>query len=156
MTHSPERPLRIAVVEASSHGGLLHYAVKIADALAARGHDTELIVPAANELAGVARQARVRAVLPTTVRGTIEPSSRLAYQARCVGIAWRLTRSWRRIIAAARRRDYDAMIINCDLHIWLAAGAALLLRLRPRRPLLADVLHNSQARTTGGTGTACS
>lgn len=144
MTHSPERPLRIAVVETSSHGGLLHYAVKMADALAARGHDTELIVPAANELAGAARQARVRAVLPTTVRGTIEPSARLAYQARRVGIAWRLTRSWGRIIAAARRRDYDAMIINCDLHIWLAAGAALLLTLRPRRPLLADVCHNSR------------
>ena len=31
--------MRIAVVESAAHGGLLHYAAQLANALADRGHD---------------------------------------------------------------------------------------------------------------------
>ena len=51
--------MRIAVVEPTSQGGLLHYAFQLADALAERGHAVDLLVPAGNELAqhpGAARR----------------------------------------------------------------------------------------------------
>jgi len=44
--------MRIAVVESAAHGGLLHYAAQLANALADRGHDVELITARGNELLG--------------------------------------------------------------------------------------------------------
>lgn len=140
----PSAQMRIAVVETSAYGGLLHYAAQMADALADRGHPTDLIVPAGNELAATTRRARMRERLPTTATDAVQPRERWRHEARRVRTALRLSRSWSRIIAASRRRDYDAVIVTCDLHIWLTAGFALLLTARPGRPLVANVCHNSR------------
>ena len=46
--------MKIAVVETDPFGGLLHYAFQLADALARRGNEVDLIAARGNELARVA------------------------------------------------------------------------------------------------------
>jgi glycosyltransferase involved in cell wall biosynthesis len=134
--------MRIAVVETSPHGGLLHYAVQLADALAERGHEVDILAPEDNELADHSGPARMRACLTPPVRSSDEPRAGLAGFVRRLGIALRLSRAWGRIIWEARRRRYDALILAEDLGLSLAAGAALVLTARPGRPALVDVCHN--------------
>src|SRR5919109_4724248 len=45
-----QRGMRIAVVENARRGGLLHYAVQFGDALAARGHEVDLLTAKDHEL----------------------------------------------------------------------------------------------------------
>jgi hypothetical protein len=95
----PSRPTRIAVIETSPYGGLLHYAVQLGDALADRGHEVDLIVPRANELIGHRGAAQMRAVLTPSVRWTEQAKrGRLRILVRRAGVAVRLARSWARIL----------------------------------------------------------
>jgi hypothetical protein len=54
--------MRLAVLETAVHGGLLHYAAKLADALADRGHEV-LLTARDNALLERRRSARTRAIL---------------------------------------------------------------------------------------------
>lgn len=56
--------MRIAIIEPLPFGGLLHYAVQLADALAERGNAVDLLVARDHELAALTGPARRLAVLP--------------------------------------------------------------------------------------------
>jgi glycosyltransferase involved in cell wall biosynthesis len=133
--------MRIAVFETAGHGGLLHYSVQLADALAARGHGVDVIAPRENELIGRVRHARMRAILPVPVRPS-SPRSRAAYIGRRAGVAVRLLRSWARILWETRPGRYDAVLHGADIGLSLTAFATLLMTALPKRPLLVRVAHN--------------
>jgi glycosyltransferase involved in cell wall biosynthesis len=133
--------VRIVVVEHNVQGGLLHYAVQLADGLAARGHDVELLVPRGNELAQHVGAARMRAILPPPIHSVEQPRSRVAYAIRRAGIAGRLARGWLRALVLTRR-GVDAVVLTGDTHLTLSTIGAGLLTLGPGRPRVAAVCHN--------------
>jgi glycosyltransferase involved in cell wall biosynthesis len=139
--------MRLAVVETASHGGLLHYAAQLADALATRGHDVELITARNNELVGRTGPARMRAILAAPTPYPSEPPSGIRYLARRSAIAARVVRASVRMIWTLRRGRYDAGLLVDDLNLSLAAGAALLLALVPGRPALAAICHEPRPRS---------
>ena len=134
--------MRVAVIETAARGGLLHYAVQLADALAARGNAVDLVAPAGNELAGRDGEARMLPVLSAGRHDEPEPRSRLEYLRRRAGIAAGLARSWWRILRLSSKRHYDAVVLNCEVSLTPVAIAVLVLTLRPRRPRLTLVCHN--------------
>jgi glycosyltransferase involved in cell wall biosynthesis len=139
----PSRPTRIAVIETTPYGGLLHYAVQLGDALAERGHEVDLIVPRGNELVGHRGAARMRAVLTPTVRWTEETTpNRLGIFVRRAGVAIRLARSWTRILFEARRGRYDFALVNSDIGLTLTASGALALTALPGGPRVVRIHHN--------------
>lgn len=69
--------MRLAVLETAAHGGLLHYAA-LADALADRGHDVDLVAARDNELLERRGSARMRAVLIPPTRQAVETTPYLA------------------------------------------------------------------------------
>src|SRR3954468_328291 len=142
--------MRLAVVETARLGGLLHYAVQLADALARRGHDVDLIAPRGNELAGRAGEARMRDVLTPTIKSVEQPHGRLAYLARRAGVATRLMRAWMRIVREARTGGYDAVIVNSDITHAPATIGATLLTFGRNRPAVGDVCHNVRPFNTMG------
>jgi D-inositol-3-phosphate glycosyltransferase len=133
--------MRLAVAVISSHGGLLHYAVQLADALAERGHAVDVLAPEHNELSSHPGPARMRALLAPPVRSTDEPRAGLAGVLRRAGIAVRLARAWGRLIVESRR-GYDALVLAEDLGLSLSAAACLAMTAAPGRPALVDVCHN--------------
>jgi glycosyltransferase involved in cell wall biosynthesis len=139
--------MRIAVVETSSWGGLLHYAAQLADGLAGRGHEVDLLVPHHNELHAHGGPARMRAVLPRPVPQTPPPSGAVRYFARRAGIAARLSAAWLRVLAEVWRGHYDAVLVGSDIAQPPATCGLLALAampLRPPRPLLVNVCHNAR------------
>jgi glycosyltransferase involved in cell wall biosynthesis len=138
--------MRLAVVESAPLGGLLHYAAQLADALADRGHDVELITARGNELLGRTGCARMRAVLVAAMPRPSEPPTGLRYLARRSAISVRLVRASARTIWEVRRGRYDAALLVDDLNVPLAAGAALLLALVPGRPALVGICHEPRPR----------
>jgi glycosyltransferase involved in cell wall biosynthesis len=130
--------MRIAVVETSAQGGLLHYATQLADALA-EGEAVDLIVPRANELADRAGGARRRAILPapTPTREDGLFGVRLLRRAQ---IAARLMVAWGRINWETRKRRYDVVLLTCDVDLWPMAAAALALTVWAGR--IACVCHS--------------
>lgn len=133
--------VRLAIVETSPHGGLLHYAVQLADALARRGHAVDLVAARGNELQHHDGPARMRAVLAASAPSAGEPRPGVAYVVRRAGIALRLGRAWLRVLRELRRGRYDAALVG-DFALSLPALFALALTALPGRPLLADVCHN--------------
>jgi len=137
--------MKIAVIETQPHGGLLHYAVQLGDALAARGHDVELITPRRNELVGRARHARMRPVLAAT-RPHPEWHAPAAGAGRVVaraGVGMRLARAWARVNWEVLRGDYDVVLLTSDVLTPLGAAGAWMLTRQPRRRPLAHVCHNA-------------
>src|ERR1044071_8006488 len=102
--------MRIAVLQPAGHGGLLHYSVQLADALAARGHSVDMIAARGNELNGRVTHARMRAVLPMLVRSTGPTPTGSAYVRRRAGIAVRLVHAWSRMLWETRPGRYDAVL----------------------------------------------
>jgi glycosyltransferase involved in cell wall biosynthesis len=133
--------VRIAIVELAPVGGLLHYAVQLADALAERGHDVELVVPRGNELVGRQGRARVRAVLPPPVRQMEQPPGAAAYVRRQAEVAVRLSAAWLRAVRTLRRGRYDAIVLTADLSLVPATLGALLVTTVPG-VTVAAVCHN--------------
>ena len=135
--------MRIAVVETATHGGLLHYGVQLADGLAERGHDVEIIASRGNELERRSGSARMRAVLAPPTLDSDKPASRAGYLLRRAGIAGRLTRSWLRALATTRTGRFDAVVFTGD-HTQLAlnAAGALVMTTGSGRARVAAVCHN--------------
>ncbi len=143
--------MRVAIVEPQPRGGLLHYAVQLGDALAARGHAVDLITPRGNELIGKTRHARMRAVLTPTVPSSAAPAvrGRVHRVVRRGGVALRQTRAWIRAVAEVRRGHYDAVIIDADVSLPPAAFGAWALTRFARAAAVTDICHNAQAFTRG-------
>ncbi len=135
-------PLRIAVVEAAPFGGLLHYAVQLADALAVEGHEVDLVLPAGHELAGRPGAARRLEVLPEGLGHPSAAPGRLGVLARRVRTAGYLLGSWRRIIATVRSGSYDAVLLNGSFDLTLSVRAARLLMRVCGDTAVAHVCHN--------------
>jgi len=108
--------LKLAVVEPTAQGGLLHYAVQLADALAQRGNAVDLIVPSGNELASRDGPARRREVLvdPVPSEGERLADVRMIRRAR---VAIRMLRSWTRVNWQLRRGRYDAVVLTSDVDL---------------------------------------
>ena len=143
MSHPYHPTVRLALAETSSHGGLLHYTVQLADGLAGRGHEVDLLVPRGNELQGRSGPARRQDVLTPHVRSQgAPPRNPVAYQARRVAIAVRLTRSWVRIILAGLRGRHDVLITGADIANPVGGLAMLALLALPRRAAVVYICHN--------------
>jgi glycosyltransferase involved in cell wall biosynthesis len=142
--------MRLAVVESAPRGGLLQYAAQLAEALAARGHETSLVTAREGELDAAPEGVRLRAVLPAAVRTPTEPPSGAAYLARRAGIAARVVAASLRTLVEAARGRYDALLLVDDLSVAPAAAGALALTLLPRGPAIAAICHEPRPRSRRG------
>ncbi|MCW2968982.1 MAG: hypothetical protein JWO23_109 [Solirubrobacterales bacterium] len=134
--------MRLAIVEPTSQGGLLHYAVQLADALAARGNAVDLIVPRENELSAREGPARRRAILPDPAPPD-DALSRVKIIRRA-RVASRLLRSWARINWELARRRHDAVILTSDVDLSPVALAVIAITLQPRGMLVAGIGHSAR------------
>lgn len=133
--------MRIAVVETAPFGGLLHYAVQLADALAAAGDEVDLIVPVHNELEARDGPARRLALLPAGP-SQAEATTRLGILTRRARTAtWRVT-VWVRMLRAVRAGGYDAVVLNGSIDLWLTAVGAMALVWLSGRTEITHVCHN--------------
>jgi glycosyltransferase involved in cell wall biosynthesis len=135
--------MRLAIVEPTSQGGLLHYAYQLADALAERGNAVDLLVPAHNELAHHQGPARRRAILtpPTPAPDSLLARNKLVRRARVAG---GLLSAWGRINLEVRRSRYDAVILTSDVDLWPVAIAALALNARRGATRVAGIGHSAR------------
>jgi glycosyltransferase involved in cell wall biosynthesis len=130
--------MRIAVIEPTPFGGLLHYATQLADALAERGNDVDLIVTADQELASRTGAARRRPVLAPGAAPTHQGSPTI----RRARTAARLATTWSRIVRETRRGRYDAVLLNGSLDLALTATGALAVNAMKGSTPVAHVCHN--------------
>jgi len=134
--------MRIAVIEPFPYGGLLHYSTQLADALAERGNEVDLIVPRGHELAGHTGPAARRAVLPPDAKAAPPNPSRAQLKLRRARTAARLLATWTRIAREVRNSDHDAILMGGSFDMApLALAGLLATRLRGRTPI-AHVCHN--------------
>ena len=133
--------MRLALVEPSMYGGLLQYAVQMADGLAARGHDVDLLAPKGNELSGRPSRANMRAILTPPIRSVEQPESMPGLVARQVEVGTRVTLEWARVVWEVRRGRYDAVILTGDMSLLPATLAGLALA-ADGGPAVASIAHN--------------
>jgi len=142
LTRQSGRALRIAVIEPLPVGGLLHYATQLADALAERGNEVELIVARENELAGHSGAARRRAILPAETAPLPADPTRLQGKLRRARNAVRLVATWARIAREVHSDGHDVVLINANFDMALTAGAGLLVTGLKGSTPVAHVCHN--------------
>lgn len=130
--------MRIAVIEPTPFGGLLHYATQLADALAERGNDVDLIVTRDQELADRTGPARRRPILAAGAG----PASNVPAVVRRARTAARLASTWARIVAQTRRGGYDAVVLNGSFDLSLTALGALAVTATKGATPVAHVCHN--------------
>jgi glycosyltransferase involved in cell wall biosynthesis len=137
-----ERSMRVAIIEPVPFGGLLHYAIQLADALAERGHDVDLICARGNELADRSGAARRRFVLPPGAAAHSGNPGRVRSTLRRARTAWRLVRTWGRIVREVRFGKYDAVLLNGSLDMPLTALGALAMTRLSGDTVTSHVCHN--------------
>lgn len=138
--------MKLAIVETTPYGGLLHYAFQLADALARRGNEVDLIVARNNELSQHSSAARIVDVLTPPVRSQpVRPPGRVRYVLKRAGVAARLIRAWLRIVVVSRRGHYDAVVINCAIQMTVIAAIVVLLNRLPGGPRIVHICHDSRA-----------
>jgi glycosyltransferase involved in cell wall biosynthesis len=129
-------------VEMSSQGGLLHYAVQQANALAERGVAVDLITVRGNELSSHDGAARMRAILtPPTSSRMPAPGGRLYFLRRAL-TGLRLLRAYARLLVELQKGRYDAAVLHLDVSLLPGAVIVFGMTTLPRRPKLAFVAHN--------------
>jgi glycosyltransferase involved in cell wall biosynthesis len=134
--------MRILIIEPFPYGGLLHYSTQLADALAQRGHDVDLIVPKRNELIDRTGPANRRAILPPDATPAPAHATPTQLKIRRARTAIRLLRTWARIARAARSCECDAIVLGGSFDMALGALAGLLvIRLGKPAPIV-HVCHN--------------
>jgi glycosyltransferase involved in cell wall biosynthesis len=130
--------MRLAVIEPTPFGGLLHYATQMADALADRGNEVDLIVTRDQELADRTGPARRRPILASGA-GPASSAPALLRRARTAG---RLTATWSRIIHETRGGGYDAVLLNGSFDLALTAAGARAVTATRGSTRVAHVCHN--------------
>src|SRR6185503_187385 len=116
-SRSPPRPvvsMRLAVIESAPRGGLLHYAAQLAEGLAERGHEVDLITARTHELAVRPPGVRIRAVLPVATRAPDESAGAVGTLLRRAGIAARVVAASARTLWEVARGRYDGVILTDD------------------------------------------
>jgi len=141
--------MRLAILETQERGGLLHYAVQLGDALAARGNEVDLITPRGNELAARVDHARMRGVLTPRVAGGVIGQHGLSRQLSRGAVAFGLVRQWIRASAEVVRGRYDVVLVNADLLNGPAALGAWAITRLPGRAKVACICHNAQSFSRG-------
>jgi glycosyltransferase involved in cell wall biosynthesis len=134
--------MRIAVIEPFPYGGLLHYSTQLADALAERGNDVELVVPANNELADWKGAAHRLPILPTASATAAQQRGRAARTARRIRTALRLATSWHRIHKYVRSYRGDAIVLGGCFDLTPTMLAGLRVAAVKNRAALAHICHN--------------
>lgn len=134
--------MRLAIIEPSMFGGLLQYAVQLADGLAGRGHDVDVLAPRGNELADRHGRARMRDVLMPPIRNVQQPESLPRIVARQAEVGLRVTAEWARAAYEARRGGYDAVIITGDTSLLPATLGGLAITAGNNPPAVAGICHN--------------
>jgi glycosyltransferase involved in cell wall biosynthesis len=138
--------VKLAIAETAPYGGLLHYAFQLADALARRGNEVDLIAARDNELSKHSSAARMVDVLTPPVHARpVRPPGRVRYVLKRAGVAARLVRAWFRIVVVSRRGGYDAVVINCPIQMTVIAAIVVLLNRLPGGPPIAHICHDSRA-----------
>jgi glycosyltransferase involved in cell wall biosynthesis len=140
--NADDATMRLAVVEPTPYGGLLHYAVQLADALAERGNDVDLITTRGNELAHRDGPARRLAVLAPGGPAPTGTPSKLEETVRRARTALRLAASWSKIAKDVRFGGYDAVIVNGSFDLVLTAAGALAVNAVKGRTVVSHVCHN--------------
>lgn len=134
--------MRLAVIEPLPLGGLLHYSTQLADALAERGNDVELIVARENELARLTGPARRRELLPPDAPQPPCDPSPAQRRLRRARTAARITETWLRIAREVRRPGHDAVLLGGSFDMALTAAGGLLATRVGRDVPIAHVCHN--------------
>ena len=125
--------MRVAVIASAPRGGLLHYAAQMSRALAARGHEVDLITARGHELDGPLGRARIRPALPASLRTPSEPPTGVRYLWRRALIAIRVVAASARTLWEVGRGGYDLVLLTDDLSVVPAATGALVLTRMPGR-----------------------
>jgi glycosyltransferase involved in cell wall biosynthesis len=134
--------MRIAIIEPLPHGGLLHYSTQLADALAQRGNDVDLIIAREHELVGRTGPANRRAVLPPDAIPEPPNPSRVQMKIRRARTARRLIATWRRIAREIRSSDHDAILLGGGFDMAFNALAGLFVTHQRSRTPIALICHN--------------
>src|SRR4029453_1971357 len=146
--------MKVAVIESAAQGGLLHYAAQLADALADRGHDVDLLTARENELLGRRRFAHMPAVLPAPTARRAEPPRGLRYVVRRGGIALRLMRASARSMWELRRGSTTLFCSSTILTRCSRQARRSCSRWSPGRPLWSPFAP-SPVLGTDGAATIC-
>ena len=142
--------MRLAVIESAPKGGLLHYAAQLSEALAARGHEVDLITAKGHELDRTPVGTRVRGVLPPPVRNPGEVPTGLRSLLRRAVVATRVVAASVRTVYEVARGGYDIVLLADDLSVAPLAAGALALTTIPGGPPVAAVCHEPRPRTRRG------
>ncbi len=134
--------MRIAVIEPVPFGGLLHYAVQLADALAERGNEVDLIVARDNELSSRSGPARRRELLPAGAAAHSGSPTPLQANVRRARTALRLAKTWGQIARAVRFGGYDAVVLNGSLDLVLTGLGARAVNAVKGKTVVSHVCHN--------------
>lgn len=144
--------MRVAVIASAPRGGLLHYAAQMSRALAARGHEVDLITARGHELDGPLGRARIRPALPASLRTPSEPPTGVRYLWRRALIAIRVVAASARTLWEVGRGGYDLVLLTDDLSVVPAATGALVLTRMPGPRKVAAICHEPVPRSRSGDG----
>jgi glycosyltransferase involved in cell wall biosynthesis len=135
-------PMRIVIIEPFPNGGLLHYSTQLADALAERGNDVDLVVARGHELADRPGPARRRAVLPPDATPLPTNPTRLQIKIRRARTAMRLISTWTQIAREVRSSDHDAILLGGGFDMAFNALAGLFVTHQRSRTPITLICHN--------------
>ncbi|HEV2974715.1 MAG TPA: glycosyltransferase family 4 protein [Solirubrobacteraceae bacterium] len=139
---APDPHMRLAVIEPLPFAGLLHYSTQLADALAERGNEVDLIVARENELARLTGPARRRELFPPDAPQPPRDPSRAQRRLRRARTAARMTETWLRIARETRRSEHDAILLGGSFDMAPSAAGGLLATHLSRDVPIAHVCHN--------------
>jgi glycosyltransferase involved in cell wall biosynthesis len=134
--------MRIVIIEPFPNGGLLHYSTQLADALAERGNDVDLVVARGHELADRHGPAHRRAVLPPDATPLPTNPTRLQINTRRARTAIRLISTWMQIAREVRSSDHDAILLGGGFDMAFNALAGLFVTHQRSRAPIALICHN--------------
>lgn len=145
------RSLRVTLVEFSPAGGLFQFAYQLGAAIAARGHDVELLTGSNPEFTS-SGSFRVIPALSTWHPHDGSERSRVSRKTRRVGRAGKLGFAWVQAIQHLRIRDPD-LVLWAEWRFALDAWGAVLARQFVRQAVMIDLAHTprpfSEQRTDG-------
>jgi glycosyltransferase involved in cell wall biosynthesis len=140
--------LTVTIVEFTPSGGLYHFALQLGEAIAALGHDVELLTGHHPELMPRHPGLRVVPSLPTWRPGASGSESSIVRKVRRAWRALRYIAAWRRVVSHVRKRRPDVVQLG-DLRFAIDGHyVARLAKLR-RRPVLVDLAHTPRPHRRG-------
>ncbi|MFT4166298.1 MAG: glycosyltransferase family 4 protein [Microlunatus sp.] len=134
-------PLRILVVEFLPSGGMYQFAYQFADALARQGHMVTLLTGPDPEFSSQTTGLTVVEGLPTWHPNAVDHLGPLRRRFRRGTRALRLLESWRRVLAYARRGQFDVIQFG-ELRYALDTASFLAVARWGLAETLVDVAHN--------------